>query len=104
MPWLQVSGEALPDGLAIGHGAGDRVNAQQVDTAQQKGNDSTSKIVPTYQTAEGDIAPVVGGTEEIAQGLAAYRIHRPGPGAAQQRTQPLAAEADVLAAEDLAGT
>src|SRR5215813_9783999 len=103
MPWLQVSGEALPDGLAIGHRARDGVNAQEVDATQEKRDDRASKIVPAHQAAQGDIAPVVSSTEEIAQGSTTDGIHSAGPGAFEQRTQALTAETDVLAAQDLAG-
>ena len=60
MLWLQVGGETLPDGLAIGHGARGRVDAQEVHATQEKRDDGTSEVVSAYQPAEGNVATVVG--------------------------------------------
>ena len=48
---FQVGSEALPDTLAIGHGTHGRVDAQEIDAAQEKGDDSARKIVPAHQAA-----------------------------------------------------
>src|ERR671936_10083 len=102
MARFQISGQALPDRLAIGHRTCDRVDAQEVDATQEKGDDGTSKIVAADQTAQGNVAAIVDRTQEIAQGGASDRIDGAGPGACEQRTQALTGETHLLTAQDLA--
>src|SRR5215475_5140992 len=101
---FQIGGQALPDGLAIGHRTRDRVDAQEVNATQEKWDDSASKIVASDQTAQGNVAAIVDRTQKIAQGGASDRIDGAGPGAFEQRTQALAGETHLLAAQDLAST
>src|SRR5262252_10668169 len=104
MARFQIAGQALPDCLAIGHRAHGRVDTQEVNTTQEKGDDSASKIVASDQTAQGNVAAIVDRTQEIAHGGASDRIDGAGPGAFEQRTQAITGETYLLAAQDLAGT
>src|SRR4029434_57369 len=87
MARFQIGGQALPDGLAIGHRAHGRVDAQEVDATQEKRDDGASKIVASNQTAQGNVTAIIDRTQEIAQGGASDRIDGAGPGAFKQRTQ-----------------
>src|SRR6266446_9119932 len=104
MARFQIGGQALPDRLAIGHRAHGRVDAQEVNTTQEKGDDGTSKIVAADQTAQGNVAAIVDRTQEIAHGGAADRIDGAGPGAGEQRTQALTGETHLLTTQNLAST
>src|SRR4029453_17992538 len=104
MARFQIGGQALPDGLAIGHRAHGRVNAQEVDATQEKWADGASKIVASNQTAQGNVTTIIDRTQEITQGGASDRIDGAGPGAFKQGAQALAGETHLLAAQDLAGT
>src|SRR5919198_4632248 len=99
MARFQIGGQALPYCLAIGHRTRDRVDTQEVDATQEKGDDGASKIVASDQTAQGNIATIVDRTQEIACGGAADRIDGAGPGACEQRTQAVASEAHLLATQ-----
>src|SRR5947208_2059292 len=104
MARFQISGQALPDRLAIGHRTRDRVNAQEVDATQQKGDDGTGKIVASDETTQGNVAAIVDRTQAIAHGGASDRIDGASPGAFKQRTQALTGETHFLTAQDLART
>src|SRR4029450_2942496 len=104
MTRFQISGQALPDGLAIGHRTRGRVNAQEINATQEKWDDSASKIVASNETAQGNVAAIVDRTQEIAHGGTADRIDGAGPGACEQRTQAITGETHLLAAQDLTGT
>src|SRR5215470_20297382 len=103
MAWFQIAGQALPDCLAIGHRAHGRVDTQEVNTTQEKGDNGASKIVASDQTAQGNVAAIVDCTQEIAHGSTSDRIDGAGPGAFEQWTQAITAETHLLAAQDLAG-
>src|SRR5437867_13167019 len=104
MARFQISGQALPDRLAIGHRTRDRVDAQRADATQEKGDDGTSKIVASDQTSQGNVAAIVDRTQEIAHGGASDRINSAGPGTFEQRTRALTGETHLLASQDLART
>src|SRR5215510_9349372 len=104
MARFQIGGQALPDGLAIVHRAHGRVDAQEINTTQEKWDDGASKIVASDQTAQGNVTAIIDRTQEIAQSGASNRIDGAGPGTFEQRTQALADETHLLAAQDLAGT
>src|SRR5215467_1065894 len=99
----QISGQALPDCLAISHRTHVRVDAQQVDTTQEIRDDGASKIVASDQAAQGNVAAIVDRTQEIARGSASDRIDGASPGASEQRTQAVTAETHLLTVQDLAG-
>src|SRR5262252_4660591 len=104
MARLQISGQALPDSLAIGHRTRHRVDGQEVNATQEKWDNGASKIVASDQTAQGNVATIVDCTQELAHGGASDRIDGAGPGAFEQRTQAITGETYLLAAQDLAGT
>lgn len=76
---FQIRGQALPDILPVGHGARHGVNAQQVDTAEQKWNDRPVKVVAAHQATKRDVTGEIRGPQQITQRRAPDRIHRPGP-------------------------
>src|SRR4029450_10075260 len=104
MTRFQISGQALPDGLAIGHRTRGRVDAQEVNATQEKWDDSAGKIVASNQTAQGNVAAIVDRTQEIAHSGASDRIDGAGPGACEQRTQAITGKTHLLTAQELAGT
>src|SRR5262249_19572228 len=104
MTRFQISSQALPDSLTIGHRTRHRVDAQEVNATQEKWDNGASKIVASDQTAQGNAAAIVDRTQEIAHGGASNRIDSAGPGAFEQWTQTITSETHLLTAQDLART